>query len=184
MNEHGDSVSISSELIAGMLTRAGLRHALIGDQAVNLYSRYRTTDDFDLCVAPGPAAIARFEQELESAGLHVDRKQNPTAASGPDFLRMANPTNTLIVDMQTAKTEFQLSVIARARPSTSGLSVATVEDLIILKLVAMRSQDQRDLALLLAWNDLDWPYIEHWADVWEVTARLRQVRDAQGEQLP
>jgi hypothetical protein len=56
----------------------------------------------------------------------------------------------------------------------------------VLKLLAMRSQDQRDIALLvdLLGDSLDWPYIEHWAAVWDVVANLRVFRPAPVESSP
>jgi hypothetical protein len=88
------------------------------------------------------------------------------------------------VDQQVAKTEYQSILIDRAvSGEVSGLSVATPEDLIVLKLLAMRSQDQRDIALLvdLRGDTLDWAYIEHWAEAWDVVKELRIFRPKAAE---
>ena len=47
------------------------------------------------------------------------------------------------VDFQTAKTEYQDLILDRARPLPEGLGlpVASIEDLIVMKLLVMRSQD-------------------------------------------
>jgi hypothetical protein len=38
--------------------------------------------------------------------------------------------------------------------------VATVEDLLVLKLIANRPLDQRDAILLATDHTIDWPYVE------------------------
>ncbi len=162
--------------LAALFQRAGLRHALIGGHGVNSWIMPRETDDYDFVVAPDRPAIEAFEAELLALGLRHVRRQDSDEPSGPDFVQMKNAISNLAVDLQVAKTDYQLLVLERAMPSeTSGFSVATPEDLVVLKLLAMRSQDQRDIALLvdLLGNELDWPYIEHWARVWDVTQNLR-----------
>ena len=56
------------------------------------------------------------------------------------------------------------------------MRVATVEDLIVLKLIADRTKDQADLEGLLALGALDWAYVERWATTWGVLDRLRSKR--------
>ena len=169
--------SPAAEFFARLVREIGLRHALIGGQAVNAWSNFRITDDYDFCVVPEREPIEAMEAALLRAGLGYLRRQDTGESSGPDFVRMGNVEMTRVVDLQTAKTDYQMGVIERAIPTPSGICVATPEDLIVLKLLAMRSQDQRDIAMLMNWNDLDWPYIEHWAGIWQVTDKLAVFRD-------
>ena len=167
-----------------MFQRAGLRHALIGGQAVNVWITPRETDDFDFVVAPDREAIEAVEAELLALGLRHVRRQDGHGPSGPDFVQLKTVAMNLAVDIQVAKTEYQSLLIDRAvSGEVSGLSVATPEDLIVLKLLAMRSQDQRDIALLvdLRGDTLDWAYIEHWAEVWDVVKELRIFRPKAAE---
>ena len=97
---------------------------------------------------------------------------------------MSNDKKNFIVDIQTAKTDYQIGVIQRAANTTAGLAVATVEDLIVLKLIANRPRDLRDIDKLLEWNNVDWAYIEHWAEIWDVTPRMEMVREALGNGPP
>ncbi|MFN0146169.1 MAG: hypothetical protein ACKVT1_06645 [Dehalococcoidia bacterium] len=165
--------------LAAIFARAGLRYALIGGHGVNTWIMPRETDDYDFIVAPDRAAIEAVEAELLALGLRHVRRQDQGEPSGPDFSQLKNFAMNLAVDMQVAKTDYQMVVLDRAaRSETSGFSVATPEDLIVLKLLAMRSQDQRDIALLidLLGERLDWPYIEHWAAIWDVSDKLRIFR--------
>jgi hypothetical protein len=169
--------------LAAIFKRAGLRHALIGGHGVNTWIMPRETDDYDFIVEPKRAAIEQVEAELVSLGLKHVRRQDNQEDSGPDFSQMKDTGINFAVDFQVAKTDYQMLVLDRAKPSeASGFNVATPEDLVVLKLLAMRSQDQRDIALLvdLLGDTLDWAYIEHWAAVWDVTDKLRVFRPAPG----
>ena len=174
-----DESALHSPGLGAVFERAGLRHALIGGQAVNVWIMPRETDDFDFVVAPDREAIEAVEAELTALGLRHVRRQDAHGPSGPDFVQLKNVAMNLAVDIQVAKTDYQLLLLDRAVPGElSGLRVATPEDLIVLKLLAMRSQDQRDIALLvdLRGDTLDWPYIQHWAEVWDVVKELRIFR--------
>ncbi|MFN0094453.1 MAG: hypothetical protein ACKVVT_06705 [Dehalococcoidia bacterium] len=169
--------------LGGLFETAGLRHALIGGHGVNAWITPRETDDYDFVVWPDRAAIERVEAGLLAIGLKHVRRQDIGEASGPDFSMLANDSLQFKVDLQVAKTDYQIGIIERAIPvGDTGLSVATREDLVVLKLLAMRSQDQRDIALMvdLRGNELDWEYIEHWAAIWEVVPALRVFRPAPG----
>ncbi len=158
---------------------AGLAHALIGGHAVIAWTLPRQTDDHDFIVAADRDAISHIQHSLEAQSLRILRVQDSGSPSGPDFLQLRTADNTFQIDLQTAKTEYQDLVIERAvADSEYGISVATPEDLIVLKLLAMRSQDQRDIAVMMEGlsGALDWPYIEHWAGVWDVTQNLRVFR--------
>lgn len=174
-----DEPAVQVPGLGAVFERAGLRHALIGGQAVNVWIMPRETDDFDFVVAPDRSAIEAVEAVLLALGLSYVRRQDGHGPSGPDFVQLKNLAMNLAVDIQVAKTDYQSLIIDRAvSGELSGLSVATPEDLIVLKLLAMRSQDQRDIALLvdLRGDTLDWAYIEHWAEVWDVVKELRIFR--------
>lgn len=168
--------------MAESMRSARLPHALIGGHAVIAWTLPRQTDDYDFIVAADRGSIAHFQRSLEAESLRIFRVQDSGSASGPDFLQLRTVDNTFQIDLQTAKTEYQDLIIERAVvDSEYGISVATPEDLIVLKLLAMRSQDQRDIAVMLeGLDEFDWPYIEHWAEVWDVTTNLRVFRPAPG----
>lgn len=49
--------------------------------------------------------------------------------------------------------------------------------MIVLKLIANRAKDQLDLLGLLELPDLDWAYVESWAQQWEVLEVLDRLRE-------
>jgi hypothetical protein len=63
--------------------------------------------------------------------------------------------------------------VTRAAPRRTS---TTPEDLIALELIADRDKDARDLLDLCRLPNLDWSYIERWADVFEVRDRLAYYR--------
>jgi len=77
-------------------------------------------------------------------------------------VRFSSSDGVLLLEIQSAQTDFQREVVQRARDE-QGVKVASPEDLIVLKLIANRSKDEVDLRILTALAALDWPYIEHWA---------------------
>lgn len=161
---------------ARRMEAAGLDYALIGGQAVNTWVRPRITDDFDFVVLADRAAIERFEAMLRDAGFIYLRRQDADSWSGPDFIRMRHPDRVLTIDLQVSKLDYQDGIIERARSTTGGVPIATREDLLIMKLIANRSKDHKDLLALAALDGLDWEYVELWAERWEVAGRLRDLR--------
>lgn len=184
-SEHGNLASSGpdwdqispAEEFAAIFRSAGLPYALIGGYAVNAWATPRVTDDFDFVVLANRQDIEKVEGLLSAAGFEHLRRQDSGEDSGPDFVRMFNSDRRLIIDLQTAKTDYQDLVIERAVGSLkSGVRVATPEDVVILKLIAGRSQDQKDLIDIVRSAELEWPYVEHWAEVWQVSDRLAAIR--------
>ena len=95
-------------------------------------------------------------------------------ASGPDFVRYLDDSQTTL-EFQTAKTTFQRAVVARAL-SVGVLRVATPEDLLVMKAIANRPKDQRDLDELAKLPNLDWDYVVDNARVWGVESVIDAAR--------
>jgi hypothetical protein len=171
-----ESARLLIETVADCLDAIDVRGVLIGGQAVNAWVEPRITLDVDVTVMSGPSShqlLAQFEQ----AGFGLLQKQDAGGKSGPDFLRMRHAASGVALDVQVAKTDFETGVVTRG-VVVDGLriAVATPEDLLLLKLIASRHKDQRDLIDLGRIASLDWPYIEHWAPIWDISERLADLR--------
>ncbi len=162
------------DALAGLLARARVEYAVIGAHAVNAWLEPRLTADVDVTVAAGTDAMVRLKRVLGDEGYLAAREHGADLPSGPDFVRFTSADGALVLELQTAKTEFQREVIRRA--TGGGLRVATPEDLIVMKLIANRPKDRADLDGLVRLDGLDWPYVERWAAEWEVLALLRTVQ--------
>ena len=107
--------------------------------------------------------LGRLEAQLAVEGVAESDERAPGLPSGPDFQRDRSSDRRIIDELQTAKTSFQHEMTRRARPSASGLRVATPEDLLVLELIADRQNDARDLAALAALPRIDGSYVEPWS---------------------
>jgi Nucleotidyl transferase AbiEii toxin, Type IV TA system len=163
--------------LAGLLASLGTDYAVIGAHAVNCWLEPRLTGDIDVTVAANRAQLDRLRARLSAEGFRVAREHGAGAPSGPDFVRFVSADGEVVIELQTAKTELQREVLRRAVSTPEGLRVATVEDLIVLKLIADRTKDQADLEGLLGLGAIDWAYVEKWATTWGVLDRLRRKRD-------
>jgi hypothetical protein len=159
-----------------ILDEVGLSYALIGGHAVNAWVVPRFTADLDFTLEADPARLRDLEDRLEAAGYRVVREIGRGLPSGPDFVQLARDSTDPPIDLQVAKTAYQGEVLRRARAASTGVAVATPEDLIVLKLIANRPKDLIDLRNLVALPDLDWAHIERWAAAWDVLDRLAPLR--------
>ena len=118
--------------VSNMFSRAGIRHALVGALAANAYrSRPRTTEDIDFLV--GDEAFERHEggfvtmrvPVIEFDGIDVD--QIPLT----DALRVLEG--------------------ALNRPAISGgVPIASLDTIVVMKLLAGRTQDLADVEGIIA----------------------------------
>ena len=162
--------------IAELLERAAVPYAVIGAHAVNAWAEPRFTADLDVTACATREDMERLRRAL-GVGGYVERvAHGGSLPSGPDFVRFVSRDGGSIIEVQAAKTDLQRSVVDRALRLESGLRVATVEDLLVLKLIADRPKDQGDLASLSARADIDWSYVERWCREWEIEDRLRRLR--------
>jgi hypothetical protein len=155
---------------------ADIRYALIGGIAVALRSRPRFTEDVDFLLDIAALKVPRLLEDLLARGFALDlpstihewTQHHMTSLSyrgSPfDWLKAVIPSYQHILD--------------RASPVSwidGSVRVASSEGLILMKLLAFRSQDQADIESLLAANrgelDLDWVRAE-----WETSAALDDPR--------
>lgn len=144
---------------------------------MNVWLEPRSTADIDLTVQVDPQGLAQIRESLSRLGLETEKEFGADQASGPDFVRLVDQENSITIEIQLVKTEFQSQVIERAK-DFGGVKVSTPEDLIVMKLIADRPKDRIDLLGLVGLPDLNWEYIEHWVVEWQVSDRLARVRQA------
>ena len=168
------------EWLSQELERARLDAVLIGGQARNFWAEPRATLDYDFTTAADAEGFQRLREALLDEGFRIVRDQGPSQPSGPDFVQFIKDSTREAIDFQTAKTEFQVSVVERGvrLDPDQPLRVATAEDLIVLKLIANRPQDITDCIEVAMSRDLDWAYIDHWCDEFQVRDRADGLREA------
>jgi hypothetical protein len=158
------------------LDDSGVEYVLIGGHAVNAWLEPRFTADVDVTVQAGSDEARRLAKALLSRGFRSTREHGADLPSGPDFVRFVSRDGAITLEVQAAKTEFQREVLRRATSRPARPKVATPEDLIVMKLIAHRPKDRLDLLGLIELPDLDWSYVERWAEEWRVRDRLEALR--------
>lgn len=160
--------------------------AVIGAVARNAWAPPRATTDLDLAVSASASTLAAAEAALVALGYQCVRRQRADPADPlPDMLIFRSEAAGLRqVDLLVAKTDFERQALRRGTPIVVGeatVPVATLEDLIVYKLLADRPRDRDDIRAMLrtqarAGRVTDWDHIESWSRYWSVTDRLRALR--------
>ncbi len=166
-------------MLGALLDASGIAWALIGGHAVNAWLEPRATADIDVTIAADVAAEWELRRLPEAEGLTATPVTGATLPSGPDFVRFVSADGQVVLELQAAKTELRQSLLRRA-VRHGAVSVATPEDLLVLKLIAFRAKDRADIAGLVALPAIDWDYVVAQAGAWGVTERLDRARSAFG----
>jgi hypothetical protein len=167
-------VSLESFLttIARALNEAQVPFMLTGSLAAAFYGTPRATQDIDLVIEAQAENLDRLIQNLEDAGLYVDRGAAIEALDTAGQFNAIDPTSGWKADLIVRKTrEFSKTEFQRRRgEELFGIEVGltTLEDLIIAKLEwsqlgdsELQRRDIRNL-LELAGDSVDETYMTRW----------------------
>ena len=150
------------EALVATFNEGGVRYAIIGGLAIIQHTRVRTTDDIDaLLMAPQIAMPGLFEA-LRQRGFDIDLEKNIREFRDGGFtsIRFAD----VIVDLLRPLIPAYAHVLDRAITTNilgHEVRISSAEGLIVMKLIAMRPQDEADVRDLLAayGTDLDLDFI-------------------------
>jgi hypothetical protein len=151
--------------IATALDQAALPYMIIGGQAVLLYGEPRLTKDIDITLGAGLERLPDVMAAAQAAQLTplVDPE---TFTRQTMVLPCADPQSGMRVDFILSFSPFEQEAISRARTVRMGdaeVRYASVEDLIIHKLIAGRARDLEDVKNILLKNPAaELPYIRQW----------------------
>jgi Nucleotidyltransferase of unknown function (DUF6036) len=146
-----------------LLTAEGIEYALVGGLAASLRGEPRVTADVDFVIA------VDIERALSFAGALADSPFRPLFDDVQQIIETAfilplrHRITNVKVDLAIGLSGFEQQTVARAQTlelAGVNVSVATAEDLVIMKVLAGRPQDEQDLrGLIVAQrNRLDWDY--------------------------
>lgn len=177
--------------IGRVLNDAGLPYMVIGGQAVIHHGEPRATRDIDLTLQISPSEADRVVDLLDACGLSAAVPEPADFVRRTHILPCQARAMPVRVDFAFTDSHYETQAIARGEDvDVDGVPVrfATVEDLLIHKLLAWRPVDQQDVhGVLLKNPDADIDYVRRWARAFEaevamdVTGRLDQaLRDARG----
>lgn len=162
--------------LAALLADWHGRAAVVGGVGIVARVRPRLTTDIDVVIAVEPSEVEALLQAARTQGWSPDPRELGEMLRG-GLARLEADAGGIDLDLMFVDSAFLESVVARATPVTIGAAtvpVATIEDLLIMKLEAERPQDVDDiLAIKDAFSqELDWRYVRDHTDRLGISSRL------------
>lgn len=167
-----------------LFDRLAVPYAIMGGWAVRVYALPRPTYDVDFTVILARDRLPELYAAAEHDGFTVPEQYRggwiDSVADMPLVkFRLYLAGHGIDVDIFLAESAYQRELMRRRVQHTVGGVPAwfvSVEDLILLKLIANRGRDRADIDdLLLARSELDEPYLRRWAGPLGVEAKLDEV---------
>ena len=156
--------------LARILNQRRTNHALIGGLGAALRGTVRTTWDIDLLVAVSQMELPPLLELIQQEAFDLDVCQAIRSWNEDHLLEFRR--GQVRVDWIKALLPLFQRILERAKWEDIGgrpIRVADAEGLLVLKLIAMRPQDQQDIQGILTANrsslDLDWVRRQWWAVV-------------------
>lgn len=170
--------------IVGALEKENIDYCLFGGLAMQVYKRIRATRDVDLMVSFAQNRTLELIKWVEKEGFVFDKKRGMIKINGFELLRFiytdADTSFEIFIDLVTVTTEFQKQIIDRKIKSDFlgiDVNVASLEDLILLKVLADRPIDFVDATGLYEENkaNIDKNYLKNWARKLGVLKKLKEL---------
>lgn len=173
----------------GMLGQRGIRGAVIGGLAVSLRGLPRMTVDVDLVIQADVDAGLRLAKELASTPFMPLFAGVEEVVTSAFILPLRHRTTGVRVDVALGMSGFECDAVSRATPVLVGeasIPVVTVEDLLVMKALAGRPQDDADIRGLIdvKRDVIDWDHCLATARALgeavdaDLAGRLEAARDA------
>ena len=139
---------------------------VVGGQAVLLYGEPRFTRDIDITLGVEPSESAAVMAMVRKLNLRILAKNADEFLQETWVLPVIDPATEIRVDFVFSLSQFERAAIEHANViDLDGVSVrfASLEDLVVMKVVASRPRDLEDVASIIRKNpQADFSYIEAW----------------------
>jgi hypothetical protein len=158
-----DPLQITLADAVELLKRHQISYALVGGMAASLRGQPRVTADVDMVI------LADVSQALSLAGTLEASKFQPLFADVAEvversfILPLRHRATSVKLDLALGLSGFEQQAVARAEAlevAGSTVFVVTAEDLLIMKVLAGRPQDEKDARAIVTAQErhLDWDY--------------------------
>ncbi len=152
--------------IASQLKKASISHMVIGGQAVLLYGEPRLTRDIDIILGIAVEGLSKVKKILRTMGLKILVKKDKEFVAKTMVLPAMDRESGIRIDFIFSYSLYERQAIERAKEiKLGGTSVrfASLEDLVIHKVIAGRARDLEDVRSVLLKNPkYDSHYVEKW----------------------
>jgi hypothetical protein len=152
--------------IAAALADAGLPYMVFGGQAVLLYGEPRLTRDIDVTLGVDPSEVGRVIGTIRSLGFRILTEKPEEFVRETFVLPAIDPETGVRIDFVFSLSGFERAAIERSRKidvDGVGVQFVSLEDLVVMKLLAGRPRDLEDVAAVLRKNrDFDRSHVEKW----------------------
>ena len=152
--------------IAFQLKGNSIPYMVIGGQAVLLYGEPRLTRDIDITVGMGVDGLDRVEKIMKAIGLKSLVEKEKAFVERTMVLPTLEKKSGIRVDFIFSFSPYERQAIERARDVKLGNSIvrfASLEDVVIHKVIAGRARDFDDVKSILLKNpNYDLIYIKKW----------------------
>jgi len=152
--------------LALQLKKASIPYMVIGGQAVLLYGEPRLTRDIDIILGVGVDGLDRIKRIIKAIGLKSLVEKEKEFVERNMVLPTLDKKSGIRVDFIFSFSPYERQAIERARDIKLGRSFvrfASLEDVVIHKVIAGRARDLEDIKSILLKNPkYDSVYIEKW----------------------
>lgn len=154
--------------IARELKKALIPYMVIGGQAVLVYGEPRLTRDIDITLGIGVDELRRLKKLTPVMGLKILVKKEEEFVKRNMVLPTMDEKSGIRVDFIFSFSSFERQAIERAKDIKLGRTLirfASLEDVVIHKVVAGRARDIEDVKSILLKNpEYDSVYIKNWLE--------------------
>lgn len=152
--------------IARELKKASIPYMVIGGQAVLLYGEPRLTRDIDITLGVGVEGLNKVRGIIRGLGLKILVKKDREFVEKNMVLPTLDKGSGIRVDFIFSFSPFERQAIERGKDIKLGRTAvrfASLEDLVIHKVIAGRARDFEDVKSVLLKNPkFDSAYIMKW----------------------
>ena len=152
--------------VARQLKNASIPYMVIGGQAVLLYGEPRLTRDIDITMGIGADGLDRVKKIILIVGLKILVEKEREFVERNMVLPTIDKKSGIRVDFIFSFSSYERQAIERAKNIKLGRSLvrfASLEDVVIHKVIARRARDIEDVKSILLKNPrYDSVYIEKW----------------------
>ncbi|GAX61738.1 hypothetical protein SCALIN_C27_0133 [Candidatus Scalindua japonica] len=172
-------------LIASRLDSASIPYMITGSMAMAIYSMPRMTRDIDLVVEVKPTDVDKIV-DLFLEDCYISQDSVTQAVNTHGMFNIIHNDWMVKADFIIRKNEVyrkeEFSRRQKINLENMTISVVAAEDLILSKLVwGKRSQSElqfQDVCQMITTvSELDWKYLQNWAEVLKVNDLLRKAKE-------